>query len=272
MRYISVLFVLVSLAFAAFGQKKDGPAFDMADFNKKFETAQWLVEYDHVAWKTSDIVMAQDKEELAKLGGEWFCFKDKDGVWHAVYGKYEGSKYDLVFHFKRDINSNITLTDEKVEALFLDPHARALVTAQKQLNLALKDVDRPRFNQYIRQNADKTFTVWLLPAFQTNGVAVYGGEFTYTIDQTGNKVSKEETYFQGNFRGFKADKPREIWLDYIDAEKPSLGAVFFVWYYKSYFTKIFINNSKSTSTVINDGDQNYFWVHVEKDLRAKDKK
>lgn len=273
MKKIIIILAFISLTFVAFGQndKKKSPSFDIADFNKKFEVAEWLVKYDLVAWKTSDVLMTQDKKELERLGREWFCFQDKNGMWHAIYGKYENGKFDLVFHFTMDSASKITRTNEKVDAEFLNSHARALNTAHNQMAIAVKDAVTPRFNQYIKQNADKTFTVWLLPAFQTNGVAVYGGEFIYTIDQTGNKITKDESYFQGNFRGFKADNPREIWLNYRDTEQPTLGAIFFVWYYKQYFTKIFIDNSKSTSTVIQNADKNYLWVHVEKEPEAKDK-
>lgn len=268
-KVLTILFTLLVFTLTAFGQKdkQNAPKFDVADFNKKFEVAEWLVRYDLVAWKTTDVLREQDKKELERLGAEWFCFQDKNSLWHAVYGKYENDKYDLVFHFVMSADSKITRTNDKVDAEFLSSHSKALITANKQLAAALKDVATPRFNQYIKQNADKTFTVWLLPAFQTNGVAVYGGEFIYTIDQTGNKITKDESYFQGNFRGFKADNPREIWLNYREIEKPTLGAVFFVWYYKPYFTKIVIDNSKSTSTVIQG-----IWVHVEKDSEIKNSK
>ena len=259
-------FVLVG-----FGQKIDqtAPKFDIADFNKKFEVAEWLVKYDLVAWKTSDVLMQQDKKELEKLGTEWFCFQDKNNLWHAVYGKFENNKYNAVFHFTMDNASKISIVTDKIDEEFLNSHARALATANKQVSVALKNTDAPLFNQYIKLNPDKTFSVWILPAFQTNGVAVYGGEYIYTIDQTGNKITKDESYSQSNFRGFKSDPPREIRLNYRETEKPTLGAIFFVWYYKSYFTKIFIDNSKTTSTVIQDANKNYIWVHVEKDSEVK---
>ena len=102
-----------------------------------------------------------------------------------------------------------------------------------------------RFNQYIKENDDKTLSVWILPAFQPNSVAVYVGEFIYTIDETGTKVLHGDSYFLGDSRGFKVDNPREVLINYQDIEKPTLGAVFFAWYYKSYFTKIVIDNSES---------------------------
>ncbi|MGQ0540345.1 MAG: hypothetical protein ACT4O9_00680 [Blastocatellia bacterium] len=257
------LLVFASLISVGQPTAKHGPKFDMADFTKKFEVVEWLVEYDNVAWKTTDALMAQDKTEIAKLGAEWFCFQDKDKVWHAVYGKLAGDKYELVFHFVMDSASKINLTTEKIDKAFLDTHALALKTANAKLTTSTP-ANSPRFNQYIRRNEDKTFSVWLLPAFQTDGTAVYGGEAVYGIDKTGNKITKDESYFQKQFRGFKSSPPREIWLNFREQEKPSLGAIFFVWYYKAYFTSIFIDNSKSTSTAIKAGDQ-YIWTHIEKE-------
>lgn len=258
MKYLSTVLLILTFAFSVFAQTE--PKFDIVDFNQKVKVAEWLVKYDSVAWKTSDEVMKQDKSELAKLGAEWFCFQDKNNLWHAVYGKYANGKYDVVFHFTMDGDSKIVKTDEKLNQDFLDLHAKTLSTANKQLQTALKDVDAPRFNQYIKQNEDKTFNVWLLPAFQTNGIAVYGGEFIYTIDQTGERITKDESYFQGAFRGFKADNPREIWLNYSDLSQPTLGGIFFVWYYKPYFTKINLATKQSTSFVLEN-----MWIHVEKD-------
>lgn len=254
---------LLCLIFAltSFGQTKDLPTFDVADFNKKFKVVEWLVEYDKVAWKTSDVVMTQSEAELAKLGREWFAFQDKAGLWHAVYGRLENDKYSLVFHFTMDDDA-ITKSTATVDAEFAQLHAKALATANRALGEKLKDRGAPTFNQYIKQNPDKSFTVWLMPAFQPDGMAVYGGEATYEIDRTGENITSESSYFQEGFRGFQTGRPREIWLSYKELEKPTLGAIFFVWYYKDYFTKIVIDNSKSSSTVIAG-----MWVHVEKEVK-----
>ncbi len=268
MKRLFLSIILFSLCGIASGQKPaKGPDFDIEDFNRKFEVVQWLVEYDHVAWKTTDVLMEQGKDELDQLGGEWFCFKDSDGVWNAVYGKLTDSGYNAVFLYTMDSTGKIARVTKKIDQDFLDRHARALSTARKKLVTSIP-ANSPRFNQYIRQNTDKTLSVWLLPAFQSDGTAAYGGEATYTIDATGVKIIKEETYFQPNFRGFKSQPPREIWLTYRELKKPSLGAIFFVWYYKTYFTKIFIDNETSTSSVVKAGDE-YIWVHVEKDQTTK---
>ncbi|MBK8466394.1 MAG: hypothetical protein IPL32_11235 [Chloracidobacterium sp.] len=264
--------ILAFGSFASFAQKtkSTGPKFDTIDFAKKSELAQWLVEYDEVAWKTTDVLMTEDKAEIAKLGGAWFCFQDGKKLWHAVYGKLANDKYDLVFHYLFDSTGKITKTTEKTEQDFLNTHAKALATAGAALTAKIGP-NSPTFNQYIRLNADKTFDVWLFPAFQTNGVALYGMEGIYHIDPTGSKIIADKRYLQKGLRGFKTTPPREIWLDYREIEKPTLGSVFFVWYYKTYFTDIYIDNSKSTSTVIKAGENGYMWVNVEKDDKKEAK-
>ena len=266
--YTLVFIFLLALPLFAQDKGEDKPPFDIAEFQQKVEAAQWLVEYDRVAWRSSDIVMAQDEKVLARLGNEWFCFKDAAGVWHAVYGKLSDDGYEAVLHFVADEKGAITPSDAKLDKAFLDSHARALVTAREKL-LSVIPNGSPRFNQYIRLNSDKSFSVWMLPAFQTDGTAVYGGEGVYTIDAAGTKILKDESYFQLAFRGFMSKPPREIWLDYSELEKPTLGAVFFVLYYKPYFTKIFIDNKLSTTTLI-ETEAGFMWAHVVKEPEEDD--
>jgi hypothetical protein len=145
----------------------------------------------------------------------------------------------------------------------LHRYSRALKTAGNQIK-AIRDSINITFNQYIRQNGDNTLTVWIFPAFQPSGYAVYGGEFIYKIDSTGNRVLEDNSYYQGQFRAFKVGEPREIWLDFTEIENPTLGNVFFVWYFKRYFTYIKVDNKYYVTTTVKDGDT-YSWMHYEKD-------
>ena len=91
----------------------------------------------------------------------------------------------------------IARTTDKIDEEFLIAHAKALQLAQKKLMEAIPE-DSPTHNTYIKRNDDKTFNVSIIPAFQTDGVAVYGGGvFIYTIDATAQKITKDESYFQG---------------------------------------------------------------------------
>lgn len=262
LKLASLTIVLLLCSTALFAQKSK-PAFDQADFVKKTELADYLVRYDTVAWHSSDVVMAEDKKELARLGSEWFCFEDSKGTWHAVYGKYANNKYDTVFHYIIDKDGKVVRTKDPIDQAFADTHAKALATARAALDGKIKP-GAPRFNQYIRQNADKTFDVWLFPAFQPDGTAIYGAEAVFRIDKTGSKITSDTSYFQPAMRGFKTGQPREIWLNYTELDSPTLGSVFFVWYYKNYFTNINIDNKKSITTVMKDDDK-YIWATVEKD-------
>ncbi|MCS4227009.1 hypothetical protein [Sphingobacterium sp. BIGb0165] len=254
--------LLISLMAITYGQASKEQHFDLVDFNKKREIAEWLYKYDMIAWQTSDSVLAQDKKDLARLGGEWFCL-EKDGIWHAVYGRYQNNAFDLVFHFKVDKTGQVRKTTEIIDTTLTHRFSRALQTAAGLMKQYNEGVNL-KFNQYIRENADQTISVWILPAFQPNQTAVYGGEFCYTFDPSGTKILKDESYFKGQFKGFKVDKPREIGLDYPEMEKPSLGAIFFAWYYKSYFTKIIIENSQNISLLLKT-DNGWDWIHGPKE-------
>jgi hypothetical protein len=186
-----------------------------------------------------------------------------------VYGKLNGGKYESALHFEMDAAQKIKRSTEKIDQEFVNGHARALKTGREKLTATIPP-GSPRFNQFVRLNPDKTYSVWLMPAFQPNRMAVYGGEGIYTIDAAGTRILKDESYFQISFRGLPSEPPREIWLDYKEMEKPSLGAIFFVWYYKSYFTSIMLANEMTTSTVVKT-PAGYIWVQVvtEKDEQQK---
>ena len=233
----------------------------MERFNLKMDTVSWLCQYDDIAWWTSDSVMATSKEEQAKLGAEWFCFKEEN-IWHAMYGKYSNEQFQMAYHYEVDSNQVIKRVYTQVDSLIQNSYSRALVNALK-IQSQYPDTIKVRFNQYIRKNDNKTLSVWLLPAFTTSSVAVYGGEFYYLFDQTGNNLLSKVEFSQG-YRGFKPDPKKEIWLNYENLDEPSLGSIFFVWYYRRYFDRIVVDAKKFKSTVFHDKEKGYYWVHAVK--------
>lgn len=258
-RLLSHIFLTIILSSSVQSQKKSKGQNPNKGFNEKFETALWLAQYDQVAWTSSDSVSVQDPKEIALLGNEWFCFVQA-GVWHAVYGKYENDLYDIVFHFRMDEHGNALKSFDPVDTMSMNRYARALHTANAEV-LEMRKKYNLDFNQYIRENEDRTLTVWILPAFQQEGVAIYGGEFIYTLDPEGIKILNNESYFQGNFRGFQVNEDlKEIRLNYSELEQPTLGAIFFAWYYRNYFNRIIIQNSQSSCTLVPMADQ-WTWVH-----------
>lgn len=263
-----LILILIGISISANGQKKKSGTFDIEDFNRKMEDVEWLIKYDMVAWKTSDSAMAQNPKEVEMLGSEWFCFKENN-LWHAVFGKYQDNNFDMVFHFVMDNKGVVKRTSDKVDTLLSNTFSRALITAQGKLSSSNAKANIS-FNQYIRKNSDNTITVWILPAFQPSKVAVYGGEFIYQIDSTGNNILKDDSYFTGQYQGFEVDNPGEVWLDYSQTDKPTLGGIFFAYYYKSYFPSIILDTQKSQSTLMQrENDKAYYWVHAEKKPKKK---
>jgi hypothetical protein len=267
MKFLTTIIAVLCTLTIAQAKRGNISDFDIKDFNKKAKEAEWLYKYDKIAWWTSDSVMKQSKEEIARLGGEWFCFETPDKNWHAVYGKYENNDFDLVFHFLVDTTYTVRRIYDDVDTTILNGYSRALKTANANMK-HIKDSINIRFNQYIKQNPDKSYKVWIFPAYQPNHYAVFGGEFIYEIDQTGTKVINDLSYYQGQFRGFKVGDTQEAWLNYNELEKPSLGTVFFVWYYKSYIPKIYIDNKNSVSTVAGENGK-FTWIHS---MKLDDKK
>lgn len=237
--------------------------FDINSFNEKFETVEWLCVYDKIAWWTSDSVMAASADEIRKLGHEWFCYR-KDGFWHAAYGKYENGNFIAIFHYTVDTNAQICRVYSSIDSTEANAYSRALIRTN-DLMKPVTDSFSIRFNRYIKRNEDSTLSVWALPGISQNGDAIYyGGEFYFRFDRIGNRLLQKGHCFKGYFRRIEAGKPREIWLDYREYDKPTLGAIFFVWNFKKYFTNIFIENKKSHSTVFFDKNKReYYWTHIE---------
>lgn len=264
-KYMTLLFCILTFLTHAQKTLSGDVIFSTADFNTKTAVADWLYKYDIVASMTSDSAMAQDKKQVSRLGKEWFCFQDKSDVWHAVYGNYDHGSFNQVFHFILDKTLNIKRISDRIDTLMLNTYSRALITANKKYAIFKDSLHNVKFNQYIKQNQDKTFSVWILPAFQKANYVIYGGEFIYTIDQTGTKVLKDNSYYQGRLRGFKVEtKLKTIIIDYSKLENPTLGAIFFVWSYKKYFQNIYIECAHSKSTAIKDENDVYTWLHTEK--------
>ena len=266
-----LLCLLTTVAYSQKG-KNNAPNFNIGDFQYKSEIAEWLFQYDLVAWWTSDSVMVQDKREIERLGKEWFCYQDESKNWHAVYGKFSDGNFSQVFHFTVDSTANVKRTNDQVDSALANSYSRALSIAGQRVEHALGDSINIKFNQFIRRNDDQTISVWMLPAFQQDYTAVYGVEFIYTINSLGDTVLKDNSYYKGKPRGFKVDKPREIWLNYGDVEAPTLGSIFFVLYYRKYFTSIYIDCQNSTTTFFKDADGRYTWIHAAKEPQKKKRK
>jgi hypothetical protein len=262
----NVLSLLLFLSFAGMlpAQPPAPRDFDVASFNERFRTVEWIYDYEMVSWAVTDSIRTRSRDKIRQIDRDWFCYQDRDSVWHAVYGNFDGSRYQVVFFFTVDTTFGVREDRKIPPQSFLVPYAKAIETAYKRLT---QDHDSLPvvLSHYIRKNSDGTFTVWFFPAMLQRDMAVYGGEFSYTIDPSGTRIISSSGYYTGRFKGFPVDKGlEEIRLDYSDTDTPPLGAILFVWEYKPYFKSIKIETSHTISSVLRDHGGGYYWVHVEK--------
>lgn len=253
--------LILYLQSAAQEAKSEQASFVM-DFYKRMDTVYWLCDYDKVAWVTSDSVYAHSQEELKDLSNLWFCINEKDG-WHAFYGKITARNFLPVFHYFIDsVTQSIVRLNNFHDQDKLNSYARALEKATSLVE-AYPDSQKIRFNQYIRQNDDSTFSVWFLPAFTTSGIAVAGGEFYYLMDKNAETVLNKNEYSVG-YVGFTPNNKKEIAIDFESFAYAPVSAVFFVWYYQAYFSKIKLYTENYISFLLRDKGKST-WVHIQKE-------
>jgi hypothetical protein len=233
-----VALLIVGLVNPARAQTADSTrvgGFPSKQFMANDETARWLAQYDAVAWVTSDLVTALPKDEFQRLGQEWFCFENS-GTWHAVYGRYDTltDRYAIGVHYRSD-GSRFVRTTDAVDTTAMLELARAVHFAEGRSEPAIGN--RVRYNVYVRRLGDRRLEVWLLPAWQPNGVLLYGVELRQTLDSSGRALV-DSAYMIGGLRGIRPDTTRTLNIVDDQHEVPTVGETFFAWAYHKYFAHI----------------------------------
>lgn len=249
------------------GKAQEIPPIDSAAIEADMKLSQWLFTYDHVAWWTSDSVKENDNSVFERLGREWFCYNDENpNIWHAIYGKYTEGIYDLVLHYVLNIDSGYIIRRcyDNPDTSFLNGYARALVTANNMFE-DFADTINIIYNQFIRKNDDGTYTVWFLPAYQPDNLAVYGREYIFDINSSGNEIVNDRSFFNVGIFGFAVSYPREITLGYPEADRPTLGAMYFMSTFGQYFNKILVETKYYISSLELDENDNIVWQHFPKE-------
>lgn len=262
-------FILASFSLSA--QKGKIPAYDFSTFYKNKDIGYQLYLYDYVAWGTTDTIVKHYNYEMALLGREWFAIEDSvNNKWYAIYGKLDSSGYNAQIIFEKDMQSG------KVERMKESPYTAEYVQYAKALNTAdtevFKIVDQTpiTFNSYILRNADKTFTVYYLPAIYNNNTAVYGAEHIFVVDSTGQKILKDESYLGEELRGYEIGKDPQINLNYEDCNAPTIGSIFYIYSFNRYYDKIYIILKDYATILVKDSN---IWMHLQlKDSKKSKKK
>ncbi|MEM7108225.1 MAG: hypothetical protein AAF519_08360 [Bacteroidota bacterium] len=271
LKYI-VITLLLAASFIVNGQE-DPPERDGLFMTTHFENAQLaskMLAYDHVAWVSSDSVQTLPQDELSTYGGQWFCYLDSAGIYHALYGAYD-STYALTAHYLVDsITFAVNRTFEPFDTTLAVQYSKAYDLALSRKREFLGTEDQLRYNHFIFRN-DSTISVHFIPAFQPNGFMIYGAEQHYTLNFAATTIIDTVEYFN-EYRGYQAAPKKEITITYEDLDYNSLGSVFFLMYYNKYFKSIRILTKNYVSTFLNGKNNEGTWFHIARIPPKKKKK
>jgi len=269
MKYVLLLLCFLLSPLLIFAQGNEGNDslsakslhLDLEAFQQNVEIAYWLYQYDMVAWRTSDSLMASKDPEAMNLTKEWFCYEDSIGNWHAVYGRFEDGIYRSVFHYIWDEETqSVSRATEEVDTSSSQAYARSLTLGYDLLADVMTNYGI-RFNAYLRRLPNQCVEVWFLPAWQPDGRTVYGAEFRYVFDPLGKRLLQKREKFE-KLRALRPNRGTVVQLDYQKHKIPPVSSIFFLWSYYRYFGEISIKHFYGkTSLTKADGD--WIWIHEE---------
>ena len=252
------IFVFAILLFAppakAQTAKKE---FDTTQFIKHLEFANWLIEYEYVTQLGAEKFVHQPEINTPI----WFSYI-QDKTWLIVGGHGDTESFDIIHKLQIDSLSDVTEYNGNFDTAKIKSMGIALIQAEKQFQL-IRDTSSLFFNSFAFTNADQTISIWYFPAFQPSGQAVYGCEWEYIFDKNGKNPIRQNSVIS-KITGIWIGQPRELWLNFREIDKPTVGSIFFALSFRDYFTRLRIDTRISTSTTARDKNGNYNWIHVMK--------
>lgn len=269
MKYVTFLLAILLFPSLAFSQVNAGNtslhakevSMDLEAFQQNVELAYWLYQYDMVAWRTSDSLLASTDPAVRELTREWFCYEDSAGIWHAVYGKYDTGYYQPLFHYiLNDSTSKVSRVKEEVDTSLSQAYARSLTLGYDKLAQVMANYGI-RFNAYLRRLPNNCIELWFLPAWQPDGRTIYGAEFKYVFDPQGKRLLSKIERFD-KLRALTPDRSTVVQLDYQKHKIPPVGSIFFLWSYNRYFGEISIKHFYGKTSLTKAGDE-WIWIHEE---------
>jgi hypothetical protein len=236
--------------------------FPVQEFQARDRIARALISYDACAWRSTDELLKQPRAALEQLGPVWLCLPQGD-AWDAIYGQYAAAedRYTVRFHF-RVTDRDVALSTDPIDTTHLLAGARALAATAADFPAALS-VTRLRFNTYVQFAGDSLLTVWVLPAWQQNGLAAFGAEVDDEYSSDG-RVRRRRSVVPGPIRLAQPDTAVAFRLDSNSEGAPSVGDLFFLYLMRHQFARIRIQTARYSSSIMTVG-AGEAWVHVVRD-------
>lgn len=254
MKKIILIIFLNTLFILAGNAQSLSLEFDTIRFNRNLEFANQLIEYEFYTQQA--INKFSQLEDVSAI--EWFSYNENN-TWHTVGGNVADTKLKIVHHIIFDSLTEISDNTGSYDTSKLNSYGLALASANIHFKL-IRDTTSIYFNSFVISNPEQNISVWVLPALQPSGQAIYGCEWEYIYDKTGKNLLKKNS-FTHILTGVWIGQPREQWLNYRNTNNPTIGSLFFAQSFRDYFTRIRIDTKISTSTTAKNKNGDYTWTH-----------
>jgi hypothetical protein len=233
--------------------------FPVEEFDAHDRIARALLAYDACAWRSTDELMKQPRAARADVGRVWFCLPHGDD-WDAIYGRSEpaADRYEIRFHF-RVSRAGVTLSTEPLDTARVHAAARALSATLGDAPAAVT-ASGIRFNPYVQFAGDSMVTVWLLPAWQPNGLAAFGAQVRDDYGGDGRRRERRAVV-EGPILLARPDTSESFRIDSNSGDVATVGDLFFMYLLRPYFAGIRIQTGRFSSQLVKAGD-GYAWVHA----------
>jgi len=253
MKKANLLFILITLSCLVKSQSAQ-TTFDSTRFNQCLDLATYFLSCE--TYNQAAVDRYKRVEDISAI--EWVSYPENN-KWRTIGIITTGSTFTIAKNLQYDSLGQLSELPLSADTAGISATGSALAFASNRFQL-IRDTCNLYFSSFVHTNADQTFSVWYLPAFQPSGQAIYGCEWEYVFDKTGKSLIRENV-FTTRLTGVWIGQPRELWLNYRNTDKPTPGSIFFALSFCDYFTRLRIDTRISTSTITRDATGQYTWTH-----------
>lgn len=229
-------------------------------FSNNFRIVRNIESQLNAQWFASLSLGAESDSVLKLISPEPVCINIDKNKNVVFYGVWDSCSFTPIVKYEIDSSFVVKrILSEKNETLY--KYVNLIIKAKSELRK--KEIDEKiEINWYVVEQSD-VFHLVALPVIQENGFIIYGFEYhLFFIKETDNM--QELILCNSNLLYFKPNSSRNIELLSENCEKPTVGELFFVWYYKKYFKSIFLNCNSNRATIVSWGGDKYSWGVIKK--------
>jgi hypothetical protein len=229
--------------------------------------ATHLVNYDKMAWVTSDTLKKYYSDQMKmKVGSEWFGYSHNNKM-YFVFGKYENKSYSK---FKRYVLDDERIIEAKDGSdLIEELYAKAINIVIDSAYSKMRDIGH-RFNWYVYQDKiDSSVVVYFLPSLGPNGELVYGREFSFVLTKSADSIISVYDDF-GKLNYYEPNVNSEITIADYNEMTPSIGNLYYADRWGFLFGEVNIQTKSSLHRLI-DHNGTKVWSTINKQKPANNR-